>query len=523
MYDNAKTKQKVIEKRKQEKINEEHQILIDNEKIRKKRLFNEAGFEFLDEYRIIIKATGNIDLSKLFSLIRSEISEYNSFFLCVNEMLVIYFDSVVSKSKEHAFDYLAKIAYQMEQKDKDNYEGDDDEDNDDFGYELEDYDLVYKERSRKILLNKIENFVLCYIKNKRIEQETRILQNIIADGVKNLCDISCDSLDLTEYAREILFLSDYGGLFQKHIETQFNGGVLVVEYDLPSRDVIPSVKSYNYMPTKNEIKETKYTDAQLSKIYENTLYSICLRSIYEVFQKDFNDSIECLTFNGFVTDTNKATGKVERKCVLSLQVSKEIFSEIDITSVEPKACFKGLKGVSAAKLADLSPVSPILSFDKEDSRFIEGRNVEIHTGTNLASMDWEDFEQLVRNLFEMEFSKNGGEVKVTQASRDGGVDAVIFDPDPIRGGRIIVQAKRYTNTVPVSAVRDLYGTVINEGANSGILITTSDYGSDSYSFAKGKPIKLLNGGHLLGLLQKNGKSGYINISEAKELNKLKEE
>ena len=29
------------------------------------------------------------------------------------------------------------------------------------------------------------------------------------------------------------------------------------------------------------------------------------------------------------------------------------------------------------------------------------------------------------------------------------------------------------NTVPVSAVRDLYGTLINEGASSGILITTS--------------------------------------------------
>ena len=134
-------------------------------------------------------------------------------------------------------------------------------------------------------------------------------------------------------------------------------------------------------------------------------------------------------------------------------------------------------------------------------------------------MDWEEFEHLVRELFELEFSKNGGDVKVTQASRDGGVDAIAFDPDPIRGGKIVIQAKRYTNTVGVAAVRDLYGTVINEGANTGILITTSDYGHDSYEFAKDKPLKLLNGGHLLALLQKNGMKGYINIQEAKELNK----
>jgi len=48
--------------------------------------------------------------------------------------------------------------------------------------------------------------------------------------------------------------------------------------------------------------------------------------------------------------------------------------------------------------------------------------------------------------------------KVTQASRDGGVDAVAFDPDPIRGGKIVIQAKRYAYTVGVSARRDLYGT-----------------------------------------------------------------
>ena len=38
-------------------------------------------------------------------------------------------------------------------------------------------------------------------------------------------------------------------------------------------------------------------------------------------------------------------------------------------------------------------------------------------------------------------------MKITQASKDGGVDAVAFDPDPIRGGKIVIQAKRYTNVV----------------------------------------------------------------------------
>lgn len=43
------------------------------------------------------------------------------------------------------------------------------------------------------------------------------------------------------------------------------------------------------------------------------------------------------------------------------------------------------------------------------------------------------------------------------ASRDGGVDCVAFDPRPIFGGKVVIQAKRYKGTVGVSAVRDLFG------------------------------------------------------------------
>ena len=56
--------------------------------------------------------------------------------------------------------------------------------------------------------------------------------------------------------------------------------------------------------------------------------------------------------------------------------------------------------------------------------------------------------------------RDGVEIKVTRASRDRGVDAIMFDPDPLRGGKFVLQAKRYTRPVDVAAVRDLYGTVV---------------------------------------------------------------
>ena len=103
---------------------------------------------------------------------------------------------------------------------------------------------------------------------------------------------------------------------------------------------------------------------------------------------------------------------------------------------------------------------------------------------------------MITNLF----MKMGLESRQTQPSRDGGVDCVAYDPRPIFGGKVVIQAKRYKNTVGVSAVRDLFGTVHNEGASKGILVTTSGYGKASFQFAENKPLELLSGSNLLYLL-----------------------
>ena len=159
----------------------------------------------------------------------------------------------------------------------------------------------------------------------------------------------------------------------------------------------------------------------------------------------------------------------------------------------------------------MAAIAPIMELNRTDARFVSSRDVtgSLDESVNLATMDWEDFEHLTREIFEAEFRSDGGEVKVTQSSRDGGVDAIAFDPDPIRGGKIVVQAIRYTNTAGVAAVRDLYGTVMNEGATKGILVTTSDYGPDAYRFAKDKPLTLMNGSNLLHLLEKHGHRAHI--------------
>jgi len=357
--------------------------------------------------------------------------------------------------------------------------------------------------------------------NKRIDfLQKRDEKNTLVDKRKEKY-LSGDDNEIIDYCDMVLANSDYPAYFPQEFEIDYNvdNKLLVVEYQLPSLDRIPTLQEVTYIQSRNSFKEKHIAKTKFNSLYDSVIYQVVLRTIYELYSSDKVGAIQSIVFNGFVKSIDPATGHEVLPCILTIQVNKDEFRNINLANVEPKVCFKNLKGIGCSKLHSLTSVAPILKIDKEDARFVSSYGVasELDEAVNIAAMDWEDFEHLVRELFEEEFTSTGGEVKVTQASRDGGVDAVAFDPDPIRGGKIVIQAKRYSNTVGVSAVRDLYGTVLNEGATKGVLVTTSDYGTDAYEFTKGKPLVLLNGGNLLHLLQKHGHKARIDLKEAKKI------
>jgi restriction system protein len=373
---------------------------------------------------------------------------------------------------------------------------------------------------RELFFNKV---VTSFENKKKEFEKEKQRDNEALENVK-LRYNEKDPKAIEEYCDLVLNGSQYPDYFPKNwvLEYREDSRIAVVEYDLPSPDQLPTVESYKYIKTRDEVSEKALTLAARKKLYDITIYQICIRTLHELFEADVVNALDAVAFNGFVSNTNPATGIEETKLIMSIVADKDQFIAFDLSQVDPKATFKHLKGVAAASLVDLTPIPPIIQLDKSDKRIIDGRNVvgNLDNSVNLAAMHWDDFEHLIRELFEKEFVSSGGEVKVTQASSDGGVDAIAFDPDPIRGGKIVIQAKRYTNVVGVAAVRDLYGTVMNEGATKGILVTTSDYGKDSYAFAKDKPITLLNGSNLLSLLEKHGHKARINIAEEKKIMKV---
>lgn len=303
-------------------------------------------------------------------------------------------------------------------------------------------------------------------------------------------------------------------LFQGKIEVSYESDsrVILVVLEIPDLSSISIVKQ----------KETKYRHQWISvaagvqkKLKEDILYSLCIRAGYLVANSDANNNIDLIAINIRQKWFDPATGAPKEGFIASLQATKNDFMSLQMDRIAPKACFRHLKGISTPSIENAVAIKPIFDFNMDDRRIVKGRDVSesLDPNANLAEMPWDDFEHLVRQLFEWEFGREGIEVKVTCASRDRGVDAIMFDPNPLKGGKYVLQAKRYNRTVDVAAVRDLYGTVVNEGANRGILVTTSSYGPDTYEFAKGKPISLVDGQHLVQMLKEHGKNYHIKLEK----------
>ena len=312
---------------------------------------------------------------------------------------------------------------------------------------------------------------------------------------------ACDVDAVLAYNEMVLARSEYPSLgFPQNFRIAYKPAdkQLVIEYELPESSVIPDTLEYKYVKSKDIIESKPRKPTDIKRIYQDLIASITLRTIHEVFEADQAETLESVSFTGVLDTTDPATGNPIRVPVVSVRASKTDFMAIRLDKVDKALCLKNLGARVSGRPDELQAVKPVIDFNMVDPRFVDQSQIieGLESRPNLLELSPSEFEALVANLF----GRMGLETKLTRSSRDGGVDAVAYDLRPVLGGKVVIQAKRYKDTVGVSAVRDLFGTMMNEGASKGILVCTSSYGADAYNFVKDKPIELVDGGGLLYLL-----------------------
>lgn len=174
-----------------------------------------------------------------------------------------------------------------------------------------------------------------------------------------------------QYCEIVLNNSKYPDNFPKDFDIDYNPGTrnLIVEYFLPTPDDLPSLKEVKYIASKKELKESFLSQTQIFKNYDSAIYKITLRTLHELFEADKVEALETVIFNGWVKSINKATGNKVSNCIVTIQAKKSEFSQIELSNVDPKICFKSIKGIGGDKFSNIPAVQPIAKIKKNNKRF----------------------------------------------------------------------------------------------------------------------------------------------------------
>ncbi|AUY53309.1 restriction endonuclease [Streptomyces sp. CB01881] len=277
---------------------------------------------------------------------------------------------------------------------------------------------------------------------------------------------------------------------------------LVVNWELPGADVVPASARVRYVKTDDREAEVARPATERKALYREVLAQSALRVVTELFRADSDGLLASVVLNGFVRGIDPATGREAERFLSTVTVDRSEFAGLALDRVAAVECFQGLGGVLSARPERLDEVRPD-RLPETVGGSVAGQGGEEEP--DLFEMDPIEFEELIAELFRL----RGFRVMTTARSGDAGVDVVAEDLDPVTGGRIVIQAKRYRSTVSPTAVRDLDSTVRHHGAIKGILVTTAGFGPGSYDYIRNKPLTLVSGPELVELLAEQGLRGRL--------------
>jgi restriction system protein len=282
---------------------------------------------------------------------------------------------------------------------------------------------------------------------------------------------------------------------------------VVVEFELPPQQVVPTVRGYRYVKMRDAIDPLPRPENEVKQRYARLIACVALRTLHEIFAATPGEVVEAVVFNGRVSTTDRATGKPVRPHLLSVSAERAAFMDLVLAAVEPAACLKRLNALVSPNPFDMEAVEPFIAFDLKRFRFTDDIDVVagLDSRPNLLKLSPTEFEHLVRQLF----VAMGAEAWTTIPSKDGGVDAVATSKNLFFGGVCLIQAKRYTGLVGLESVHALTGVMADHNATTGVLVTTSWFGRASEKFANRNRITLVNGAELKQLIKEYLKMDVI--------------
>ena len=207
--------------------------------------------------------------------------------------------------------------------------------------------------------------------NAKIESQVVALTDLLRAGLRHLPDVSMSAptggdragapAELAAHVESVLTaMALPRGIAPKPaVEYLPAARELVVEYVLPTVDVVPKAKAYRYVKTRETVVETARPAGQVKALYASTIAQLTLLSLATVFELDGERQFDVVIFNGAVDTLDPSSGQPIRPCLISVRVNADAFAGIDLVDVDPSVCLKRLSAVVSPNPTEFVPVRPL--------------------------------------------------------------------------------------------------------------------------------------------------------------------
>ncbi|HWS93619.1 MAG TPA: hypothetical protein VN306_14375 [Mycobacterium sp.] len=210
------------------------------------------------------------------------------------------------------------------------------------------------------------------LQNAKIESQVNALTDLLRGGLRNPADVT--ESDLTASYRA----GDPAGI-AAHVESILtalplprcinpkatvaysrDSRRLVVEYELPTVDVVPKAKSYRYVKSRETVVETARPASQVKALYASTIAQLTLLSLAAILKLDSERHIDVVVFNGVVETQDPHSGQPIRPCLIAVRVTRDTLAEINLEDIDPLACLTRLSAAVSRNPTKFVPVRPVL-------------------------------------------------------------------------------------------------------------------------------------------------------------------
>jgi len=150
---------------------------------------------------------------------------------------------------------------------------------------------------------------------------------------------------------------------------------VVVNYQLPTIEVIPQESDFRYIKARNEITASAAKVLERKALYAEVVSGIAVRTMHELFAADTEQRIGVVVFNGYVRTTDPDTGSDIQPFLVTARSTRDEMAGMDLRRVVPMACLRQLKAQVSPNLSEFQPVQPIVGVHLVDPQPVEQRDI----------------------------------------------------------------------------------------------------------------------------------------------------